>query len=252
MARRSALGVSWSDADARPPRPTPSWSSVALELDGALEGTSSSSRPPGTVSGSAAVLRCPAPSGCSVLLVVVQVRAVEALVCLARPTTARDIVIWTCSRECAEVRKRHPPGTVSGSVAVLRCPAPSGCSLLPVAVQVRAVEALICLARPTTARDLVIWLRSRAAPLSGCSPLSGPSFEASGRRVGQGGLELSLVGRTSLPRPFLASRCRRSTRTWSLEAVLAHCEPDGYRHFVAVCNSGHALRACCRRFLPVK
>ena len=54
----------------------------------------------------------------------------------------------------------------------------------------------------------------------GCSAAKRPSFEASGRRVGQAGLELSLVGRISLLRPFLASRCRRSTRAWSLEAVL--------------------------------
>jgi hypothetical protein len=115
--------------------------------------------------------------------------------------------------------KSHPPGTVSGSVAVLRCPAPSGCSPLLVAVQVRAVEALVCLARPTTARDLVFGFAHAVLRCVGCSAAKRPSFEASGRRVGQGGLELSLVGRTSLLRPFLASRCRRSTRTWSLEAA---------------------------------
>jgi hypothetical protein len=176
MARRSALGVSWSDADARPPRPTPSWSLVTLDLDRALEGTSSSSRPPGTVSGPAAVLRCPAPPGCSSLIVAVQIRAVEALVCLAGPSRRRVLVIWTCSRECVEVRKRRPPGTVSGSVAVLRCPAPSCCSVLLVSVQVRAVEALVCLARQTTARDLVIWTCSRAAPLSGLQPSFAAEF----------------------------------------------------------------------------
>ena len=64
-----------------------------------------------------------------------------------------------------------------------------------------------------------LWLRSRGLRCVGCSAAKRHSFEASGRRVGQGGLELSLVGRTSLLRPFLASRCRRSTRTWSLEAA---------------------------------
>jgi hypothetical protein len=49
MARRYALEVFWSGADAQVPWVTFSWCADTLSLDGALEGVSSCSRPPGTV-----------------------------------------------------------------------------------------------------------------------------------------------------------------------------------------------------------
>ena len=83
----------------------------------------------------------------------------------------------------------------------------------------------------------------------GHSAVKWPSFEANSRCVSRGGLKLSLVGRARALRPFLACRCRGSTRTWPLEVALAHCEPDVYWHFAAVCKLWARAMGLCRCFL---